>query len=145
MANGIVQLIGTFKCCEAGGSLVDFSAVTSNVTITETRQTITVPAVLSTAESDSAASEWSRSLAVTFHSTTAAATLHAVLRAAINTSTSLIDWEYIANDDAVSASNPRFSGQAMVVQLETGGEVGALRQQTITMPIKAGTYTAAAV
>jgi hypothetical protein len=135
MANGVVQLKGTFKCCETGGALVDYSSVTSSARVTEKKATITRPAVLSTGESTTLAGETTRDLTVTFHSTTAAASMHAVLRAAINTASSLVDFEFIANDDAVSASNPRFTGTAMLPQLDTGNDVGALREQTITLPI----------
>lgn len=135
MANGIIQLIGTFKCAPTGDTLVDYSSVVSRASYTESRNMVTVPAVLSTAEETESPTSMKRTLNLTFHSTTASTSLLAVLREVINNDDAALDFELIENDDAVSASNPRYTGTAVLPQLEGMPDVGSLRQQTIALPI----------
>jgi hypothetical protein len=61
----------------------------------------------------------------------------------ITTPSAELDFEGNFEDGATSADNPKFSGTAILLSLESGGTVGQLRQQTITLPIKAGTLVSA--
>ena len=136
------QLIGSFKIALAGQVLADVSGSVSSMVLNTTHANVAVPAVLLTAQSSTEAGEKSQSLTIRLHSGIEAAGLWARLFAIIQSVDSLADWEAVFDPGAVSPDNPRYSGTAVagnalvLLNLDLGADVGALRQQTITMPLQ---------
>jgi hypothetical protein len=136
------QLKGNFKLAVAGSAVVDVASYVSSMLLSTTRTSITVPAVLSTAQSSTVAGERSQSMTIRFHSDITAAAFWARLYSVIITDDSVADWEANWETGATSPDNPKFSGTKVLnnglvlLSLDLGADVGALRQQTITLPLQ---------
>jgi hypothetical protein len=136
------QLKGNLKMSVAGVAVADVSAYVSSMVLNTARASISVPAVLSTAQSSTVAGETSQSLTIRFHSGLLASQFWARLYAIITSADATADWEATWEEGVVSADNPKFSGTAatgnaaVLLSLDLGADVGALRQQTITLPLQ---------
>lgn len=136
------QLKGSFKIALAGNALVDVSASISSMKRNGQKATVTVPAVLSTAQSSVAAGDKTESITIRFHSGIEATSLWARLSSIFASADSAADWEAIFDPLPVTADNPRYSGThaggngLILLNLDQGEDVGALRQQTLTMPLE---------
>lgn len=137
-----VQLKGNLKAAADGVTpLVDVSANVTEYRITTNREAVNKPATLATGVASTDAGARSDTLTITFFSDHAAASFWAMLYDVISTDSSVMKFEGTFNDGAVSASNPKFGGKAVLLSLESGTPVGQLRQQTISLPIVAGSLT----
>ena len=136
------QLKGNIKMAVAGSAVADVAAYVSSMVLNTARASITVPAVLSTAQSSVVAGERSQSMTIRFHSDVTAAAFWARLYSIIITDDSVADWEANWETGATTADNPKFSGTKatnnglVLLSLDLGADVGALRQQTITLPLQ---------
>lgn len=135
MANQDIQLKGNLKLSAHGDPLVDVRAWVSRFGLVRQRATVTKPPTLLTGAESYGAGGISRQLVITFHSSQKAAEVWAILCEAIESDDALVDFEGTMTDDAVSSDNPKYSGVAFIPQLDSGPDVGSLRQQTITLPI----------
>ena len=60
----------------------------------------------------------------------------------IESDSAVADWSATFDPGAVGPDNPRFHGSnatdngAVLLNLDTGADVGALRQQTVTLPLQ---------
>lgn len=131
----IIQLKGEFQLAPAGEALVDYSNFISSMVIERNRNSVTEPATLGTGREVQLAGTLSETLSITFHSEMAATSLWAVLYDVIDIDDALVDWSGQFEPGAVSADNPKFSGTATLLNLNTGADVGTLRQTTVTFPI----------
>jgi hypothetical protein len=144
------QLKGNIKLALAGTGLVDQSGFVTSMVVGTARASITVPAPLSTAQSSTVAGERSQSLTIRFHSGVEATSLWARLYSIITSDDALMDWEGSFEPGAITADNVKFFGNAaagnaaVLLSLDTGADVGALRQQTITLPLQGPASTAIA-
>lgn len=107
----------------------------SSFIIRTERNSVTVPANLSNIRETEKAGSKKLSLQINFWSTMAAADFWAELWDAIDTDDATLAFTGKMNDAALSADNPEYSGNIVVLAVETGGEVGALRAQSQTYPI----------
>ena len=101
------------------------------------RDEIAVPATLGTGFKSVAAGALSESLGIAFHSSTAAASVWAELYDAIDTDTGVLYFEGTLNPGVVSADNPKWSGNIVILALNSGGTVSKLREQKQTFPLTA--------
>ena len=132
---GIVQLKFNLKVAPAGEALADVSSSVSLYKLVTSRESVTIPPNGATARRSSAAGTEATDLQITFRSNMTAAGLWAVLFEVIKTDDAEIDFEGTQDAGVVSADNPLFSGTAVLLQLDTGADVGSLRGQTITLPV----------
>lgn len=140
---GPVQLKFNLKIAPAGiEPLVDVSAQCSEFKIVTSRDGVTIPPNGATGRGSTAAGAINEQLVITCHSAMDAASLFATLREVIYTDTAELDFEGTHEDGAVSEDNPQYSGTAVLLNLEAGGAVNALRGQTITLPITEAGITA---
>lgn len=136
------QLKGNLKMAVAGEPVVDISAYVSSMVLNTARESITVPAVLSTGQSSTVAGQTNQTLTITFHSGIEAADMWAQMYEIVTDDDALADWEATWDDGAVGPDNPQYSGTeadgnaAVLLSLDLGAAVGALRQQTITLPLQ---------
>lgn len=135
-----IQLEGYAKFGPVGGPLVEYNASVTSLVINRTRNTIDVPATWANATQDSKAGSRMEMLTLNFLSDpTSASSFWAELWDAIDTDDGELDFECNMVDAATSVSNPKFSGTIVVTGVDTGGQAGELRSQSVTFPIKAGT------
>lgn len=134
----VIQLKGALTLTVGEGTPVDVKNWVSTFTIRTSRESVTIPATLGL-EMSTAAGARSDSLEITFHSGVEAAGLWALLYEAISTPTAEVEFSGTMDEGAVSADNLEWSGTAVLLSLDAGGTVGQLRQQTVTLPIVAGT------
>ena len=116
---------------------VDFSASISSMVIKRSRASVTRPPTLANIRETQAAGALQESLEITFFSGTEAASVWADLYDAIDTDSAELAFVGNLNDGATSADNPEFSGTIVVLGVDSGADVGSLRQQTQTYPITA--------
>lgn len=138
-----VQLKGNLMLCEEGGTLTDYSDAVSSMVISRSRNSVTEPATLSSGRESEKAGTLTETLTINFFSDMAAASVWAVLYDVLDTDSSEIDFQGTFDDGALSADNPSFTGVATLMSLDTGADVGTLRQQSITLPITAAGITKA--
>lgn len=141
MANLDVQLKGNLKASVGGEPLADMSAFVSMLKIVTQRESITKPGTLATGRKSTAAGMISEQLQITFHSSIKAAEFWALAYEVINTDTAEMDFAGTLTDDIISADNPQWSGTAVLLSLDSGTDVGALREQTITLEVTAAGTT----
>jgi hypothetical protein len=135
-----VQLLGNLAVNLAGATpLEDVEDFVTEFRITTQRESVSTPATLGTGQADTSAGAESNTLTISFFSDVSAANFWALLYDIITSDTAEMDFEGNFEDGATSANNPKFAGTAVLLSLDSGGTVGQLRQQTITLPIKAGT------
>lgn len=136
---GFIQLEGSLKFGLVTASTEYGSAVTS-INIALGRNLIEVPATYANSQQSQAAGSRTQEMSITFLADpTAAASFWSELYAAYLTATGELKFEGTQEVGAVSATNPKWAGTIIVTGLDVFGEVGGLRQQTQTYPIKAGT------
>lgn len=135
------QLTGNLQAAAAGSPLEDVSAFVSSMVINKQRESISVPGTLANARATTAAGAESESLTIRFHSGVAAADFWASLYDIISTDTAEMDFAATFDPGPVDGDNPRFTGTATLMSLDTGADVGALRQQTLTLPVTAAGTT----
>jgi hypothetical protein len=134
MSVPFIQLEGTIKIGPTG-SLVDYSAAITSLTITKTRQLVTRPATFADARETQHAGPESDTITINFLNDEAASGFWVELWDAINTDSAELDFDALYKPGAVGASNPRYTGRFVVAQLDQGGDVGALAQQRQTYPV----------
>ncbi len=132
-----IQLKGAAKLAPTGDTLVDYSNQISSLSIVKSRNSVTEPATLGTGRESEKAGTKSEQLVITFFSDMAAASMWAELYDIIDSDDAILDFESTLNPGPVGVDNPSFAGSATLMNLETGADVGTLRQQTITLPITA--------
>ncbi len=134
------QLEGNIKFGSTTADTSYNSSVTSLV-ITRATDIITVPKTFANALTDSIAGGETQTLTVNFlGDPLSASSFWAELWDAMDTDDKTLYFAGTLNDStSVSATNPKFSGVVVVSSLDTGGQVGELRAQSQTFPIKAGT------
>lgn len=135
MANLAHQLKFNLQAAVGGGVLESVNQYVSMYKIVTTREAVTIPATGATGRKSMSAGVKSEQVQLTFHSNTAAANFWAMLYEVINTDAAELDFSGTQNDDVVSADNPNFAGTAVLLSLDTGTDVGSLRQQTITLDV----------
>lgn len=135
-----IQLKGNLTANLAGVlPLIDVAEYVSEFRIGTQRASVTLPANLKYGTSGVAAGERSDALTIAFYSGQHAADFWALLYSIISSDASEMDFSGNLEQAATSANNRRWFGKATLLSLDTGGVVGALRQQTLTLPIVAGT------
>lgn len=132
------QLEGVIKF---GSPLVDYGAQIHALRIVRARELVSEKPTFALAEVGDVAGPSRATLTIMFKSSTAAASFWAELWDAIDTDSAELPFEATLNAATVSADNPKFAGTIVVAGLETGGDVGAGREQSQTFPIKVGTLT----
>lgn len=115
----------------------DVADVVSSFKIIRSFNAVTIPATLANRREVTAAGAMTEQCEITFHSDVAAAGLWAELYDVIDTDDPVIEITGTVSGDTVGPDNPEFSFDCRLMSLDTGGEVGALMQQTITLPITA--------
>lgn len=127
-----VQLTGELSL---GGT--DFSDSIHSMIIRRTRTAVTRPPTLGNLRETQAAGALVEMLEINFSSSLAAASVWADLYDAIDTDSAELTFAGLLNPGSVGADNPEFSGTIVILGVDTGADVGALRQQTQTYPITA--------
>jgi hypothetical protein len=128
------------------GALVDYSDQITNVTFTHSAQEVEIPATYATGETDNEIGAKTHTMQVDFLDGIAAADFSAELYDAYDTNDGEVDFDIVFDADvAVGVNNKRYTGTLVVTNLTHGGAVGAVRTQSQTYRIKAGTYTVASV
>lgn len=134
-----VQLKGGLALNLSGETpLIDVKNWVSQFLLNTARASVSTPATLGL-DADTSAGERSDTLTIQFHSGVKAAEMWALLYEAITAPEATIDFKGTFDPGAVGVDNPQFAGTATLLSLDSGGTVGQLRQQTLTLPIKAGT------
>jgi hypothetical protein len=121
----------------------DVSAWVTRLTVQRLRESIAIPGTLATGQASVAAGAESDNLIIDFFSDLSAEAPFDLFEQAIESATSELMFEGTLDPGAVSATNPMYSGTAVILGLDIGGTVGQLRSQSQTFPIKAGTLTKA--
>lgn len=132
-----VQLRGNLKL-GAEAPLTDVKDYVSEMRIIFARDEIEVPGTLGKPKGK-LAGDSEATLRIRLHSGFTVDSIWSILYAAIMTPASELLFEGSFDPGAISASNMQWEGTVVVLGLETGAEVGALRQQTLDLPIKPGT------
>jgi len=135
MSNLAHQLKFNLKACVGGGTLENVMQFISMYKIVTQRESITVPATGATGRKSTSAGVKSEQVQLTFHSSNKAEEFWAMAYEVINTDSAEMDFAGTMNDDVISDDNPQWSGTAVLLSLDTGTDVGALRQQTITLDV----------
>jgi hypothetical protein len=130
-----IQLGGNLQLGPVGGPLVDYSDYISQMIITTTREGINTPPTLGKPRGSVRPGAISETLEIQFHSDMAATSVWAELWDAIYTDDAELDFAGNLEEGATSVSNPHFVGTIVVMALNTGGQVGQLRQQSQTWPV----------
>lgn len=113
----------------------DVSALVHSFVIHRTRSSVTVPPTLANRREVTKAGALVESVTINFHSSTAATSLWADVYDAIDTDDAEISLVGTLNPGDRGPDNPEFTFDAVVLGVDTGADVGALRQQSITLPI----------
>lgn len=131
-----VQLTGSLTI-----DSLDCAEYVSKMTIRRTRSAVTVPATLGNIIEHEKAGTLKEVLELEFFSAMTAGLLWAKLYTALGTNSAEVAFTGRLNDGAQGPNNPTFSGSIVILGLDTGADVGALRQQTQTYPITAAGVT----
>jgi hypothetical protein len=131
-----IQLKGNLSI---GGT--DVSAFVSSMIIKRERVSVTVPPTLGNIREVQKAGALKEALEITFFSSTAAASLWADLYDALDTDSAELAFVGNLSDAATGPDNPEFSGTIVVLGVDSGAAVGALREQSQTYPITADGIT----
>jgi hypothetical protein len=123
---------------------VDVTDYVSKFVIKRERSAVTIPATFGNIIESEGAGVLKEMIEITFFSPMTAGMLWAELYTAINTDSAELTFSGVRFQDAViGGDNPQFSGTFVVMGLDTGADVGALRQQTQTYPITSAGVTKA--
>lgn len=129
-----IQLGGNFMLGPTG-ALVNQSNFITGMKIRTNRESITKPATLGKPVRSSAAGAPEYQLEISFFSGVEPASMWAQLWDAVESATGELDFTANLEVGVTSAANPKWSGRIVVMQLETGADVGSLRAQTQTYPV----------
>lgn len=133
-----IQLTGSLTI-----NSVDVSSSVSSFVIRRERSAVTVPACLGNITEYEAAGALKESIEINFFSSHAATSFWADLYDAIDTDTAELSFSGTLDAGAVGTDNPSFTGTLVVLGVDTGGTVGALREQSQTFPITSAGITKA--
>ena len=125
-----VQLTGSLTI-----GATDFSDSISSIVIKRTRNSVTVPATLGNIREVDKAGSLKEAVEINFFSDLAAASVWADLYDAIDTDSAELTFSGNLDVGATGADNPEFSGTFVVLGLDTGADVGSLREQSQTYPV----------
>lgn len=120
-------------------SVTDYSNYITSMVISRERNSIARPATLGTGRETEVAGPIKESLTINFFSDLSATSVWAELYDAMDTDSGLLYFEGNLEDGATSTSNPQFSGWVSILSLDTGADVGSLREQSQTFPVYVGT------
>ena len=129
------QLKFNLKAAVGGGVLDDINMYVSMFKITTQRESITIPATGATGRKSTAAGVKTEQVQMTFHSPVKAADFWALCYEVISTDSAEMDFSGTVDEGVVSPDNPSWAGTAVLLSLDTGTDVGSLRQQTITLDV----------
>lgn len=129
--------IGTVTTEQLAASGTDYSASISSMVIKRTRTAVTVPPTLANIRETEKAGALKEMLEINFFSGVDAASVWAELYDAIDTDSATLQFKGNLNSGPTGPDNPEFSGSIVVLGVDTGADVGALRAQTQTFPITA--------
>jgi len=107
----------------------------SSFVIKTERNSVTVPPNLANIREVQKAGAKKLALEINFWSTMAAADFWAELYDALDTDDAELSFVGKMNAGDIGADNPEYSGNIVVLSVDTGGEVGSLREQSTTFPI----------
>ncbi len=127
-----------------GKSGIDVSTELPECQFEFSKETVTLPVTLGTDEEDYEGGAIERNLTLGFFTALSANSMHEKLRTAFE-GTGEVTFDVLLEGLTVGTSNPRRVGTILINSLNTGGEVGALRQQSKSYRIKPGTYVKASV
>lgn len=136
---------------QLGGNLMlgtvpaDYSDYISSMVITTSREAITRPPTLGKPVRSNAAGAPEYQLKLTFHSSLAAASLWAELWDTVESANGEIAFSGNLEEGVTGPDNPEFSGTITVMSLDTGADVGKLRQQSQTYSVTADGVTKAVI
>lgn len=125
-----VQLTGSLTI-----GAVDVADFVSSIVIKRTRSSVTVPPTLGNIREHEKAGALKEAVEINFYSSLAATSLWADLYDAIDTDSAELAFTGNLNSGATSADNPEFSGTFVVLGIDTGADVGSLREQSQTYPV----------
>lgn len=125
-----IQLTGSLSL---GGT--DFSDSISSMVIKRTRASVTRPPTLGNIRETQAAGALQEALEINFFSDLAAASVWAELYDALDTDTAELAFSGEPDGGTAGADNPHFSGTIVILGVDTGADVGSLREQSQTYPI----------
>jgi len=136
----ITQLTGNLMMGVAPGPpATDISAWVTRMTIQRTREGITVAGTLATGVASTVAGAEHDNLIIDFYSDLSATAPFGLFETAIQTPNAELLFSGSLDPGAVSATNPKWTGTAIILGVDIGGTVGQLRGQSQTFPIKGGT------
>jgi len=140
----MTQLTGNLKMGVAPGPpATDISQWVTKLIIQRTRDTVDIHAVLSTGIASVAAGAEHDFLIIDFFSDLTASAPFSLFETAIMTPTAELLFTGTLDPGVPSPTNPSWTGTAIILGIDIGGEVGALRGQSQTFPIKGGTLVKA--
>jgi hypothetical protein len=136
--SGRIQLGGNIQFGPAPGSLVSYSNDISSVVLNRRRPGQTKPATFGEPETTQKAGADEYQLTVNFfHDEGDVANFWAGVWDAMDTDAGELYFEATLKPGTVSATNPKFTGYVVLVDLDTGGTVGQWKQQGKTWPARA--------
>ena len=132
-----VQLTGSLTI-----DSLDVSSYVSRFVIRRERDAVTIPPTFGNLAESEAAGVLREMLVLEFFSPMTAGQFWAKLYTAIGTDAATVTFSGCRlNSGVVGANNPNFAGSIVIMALDTGTDVGALRQQTQTYPITSAGVT----
>lgn len=135
------QGTGSFK---AGSTPTEYGSEIIRATPVLSTSTETLPATLADDEEDEVGGAIKRQLEIEFLEDRAAESFWAELKAAFESTTQELDIEYNTDSSTATASadSPTYSATLRVTNLRIAvAQVGKIKTQTITLPVKKGTWT----
>lgn len=127
-----IQLEGTIELGPVGESLTDFSDDITSLVIVRGREQVPRQPTFGNAQRIQGAGAREDQVTINFLHDTAASNVWSQLWDALDTDDSVLEFSATLKDEAVSATNPEFTGKIVVTGLETGGEVGTRNNQSQT-------------
>ena len=115
----------------------DAAAYVSSIVYKRTRTSVTVPPTLGNIRESEKAGALKEAVELNFFSSVEAASLWATLYDALDTDAAELTFTGRLEDGVVGVDNPEFSGSFVILGVDTGVDVGSLRQQSQTYPVTA--------
>lgn len=135
MAGEFIQLGGKLELGPVGGPLIDFSDNVTQFRLGIERNVVTRPPTLGDPTEVDLAGHRKGTLTIAFFSDIDATSIWAELYDTIMTDLSQFDWSGLWNPGVVGVNNRRYFGTATLMNLDTGNEVGALRDNEVSCPL----------
>jgi hypothetical protein len=137
MAASTIQLGGIVRVGTAAATptYTDVSDYVTMVTATTSRNSITKSATYGNLFEDEKAGARKDSVTFQFVDDLGATAFRNILWDIMQTSASEMAFTVNFYDEATSVTNPRYSGTAVVLNLDTGGDVNSERSQSQTFPV----------